>query len=80
MQGFVVLPIGHLLLILTTQVDSGSFSSPLVESLVAAMIEQGAVTVHLEGLRASLSRRAVLLAGLTLTLSLTRTLTLHPNP
>ena len=27
------------------------------------MIEQGAVRVHLEGLRASLSRRAILLAG-----------------
>ena len=53
----------HSLLLLTTQVDSGSFSSPLVESLVAAMIEQGAVSVHLEALRASLSRRAVLLAG-----------------
>jgi DNA-binding transcriptional MocR family regulator len=50
--------------LLTTQVDSGSFSSPLVESLVAKMIEQGAVRVHLEALRTALSRRAVLLAGL----------------
>ena len=48
------------------------------------MIEQGAVSVHLEALRASLSRRAVLLAGainadlpegLTLTLIVTLTLT-----
>lgn len=45
------------------EVDSGSFSSPLVESLVAKMIEQGAVRVHLEALRTALSRRAVLLAG-----------------
>ena len=50
------------------------------------MIEQGAVRVHLEGLRASLSRRAILLAGainiklpegLTLTLTPTLPLTLH---
>jgi DNA-binding transcriptional MocR family regulator len=45
------------------EVDSGSFSSPLVESLVATMIERGAVREHLQRLRAALSRRAALLAA-----------------
>ena len=48
---------------MSLQVDSGSFSSPLVESLVTEMIVQGAAGAHLERLRVALSRRATLLAG-----------------
>ena len=45
------------------EVDSGSLTSPLVESLVTELITSGDCTEHLESLRGALGRRAKLLAG-----------------
>lgn len=44
------------------ELDSGSWTAPLVESIVARMVERGDVASHTTALRAALSRRAMLLA------------------
>ena len=44
------------------EVVSGSFTSPLVESLVALLVENGDAQAHLSVLRDNLARRAALLA------------------
>ena len=54
--------IGKCALAADGEVASGSFTSPLVESLVANMITTGGARSHVERLRTSLARRAWLLA------------------
>ena len=45
------------------EVDSGSLTSPLVESLVTSMLVSGDAARHLDALRQSLSKRAEMLAS-----------------